>query len=439
MMMALEIRTSNGILIGIVGYEADSETFSFTYDKDWIALRGSYPISPAIAFDAEIKSSTIKKFIENLLPEGEGLTVIAQSERLSKSNIFALINAVGKESTGGLMIVPPGFDFSAHNGNSRLVSNDELSGRIRSRDTMPFSLWDGKVRLSIAGYQDKLAVLINNGKMYLAEHPQASTHIIKPLPRNPELSTVVANEYYCLSLAGLAGVSASTVHIRRVPEPVLIVERFDRKFNQDLATVERLHVIDACQLLDMPPSFKYERNFGSGKDVAHIRDGVSLKKIFDCRHDATAPIRFSQQVLQWVLFQYLVGNSDAHGKNLSFFVNRDGKISISPTYDIVSTVIYNGLEDQIALSVGDEFRLDDIRAYQWALFAEECKIPRKFMQSEMIRMAKLVAKHIDSESVDISLMSKEELSDIRRIQEFMLKQCSALTRDALQIMDVTLD
>ncbi|MFA6972285.1 MAG: HipA domain-containing protein [Gallionella sp.] len=432
----LEVKTSDDKIIGKVGFDPDSETYSFEYSIDWIASEGSYPVSPVIGFESRAKSSTIKRFIDNLLPEGDGLDAIAQSGRISKSNTFALIRTVGQESTGGLILSPQDFQLKHNEQPARLVTDEELLSRIKARDVMPFSVWDGKVRLSIAGFQDKIAVFINDGKMFLVEHPLASTHIVKPLPRNPELSTVVANEYYCMSLADTVGLSAARTQIHRIPDPVLIVERFDRKYNAQLLRVDRLHVIDGCQLLDMPPQYKYERNFGGGRDVAHIRDGASLKQIFACARLSEMPMLFTQQLLRWTLFQYLIGNADAHAKNLSFHVRPKGKIALSPTYDVVSTVIYNGLDDTMALSIGDEFKFEDVRAFQWATFAADCHIPVKVLATEMRRMATNAVKHIAQESVDITSLTDQELKGIRRIQDFIAQQSAALLRDAELVKEV---
>lgn len=106
------------------------------------------------------------------------------------------------------------------------------------------------------------------------------------------------------------------------------------------------------------------------------------------------PMLFTQQLLRWTLFQYLIGNADAHAKNLSFHIRPKGKIALSPAYDAVSTVIYNGLEDTMALSIGDEFKFEDVRVFQWAILVGECHIPVKVFATEMRRMAKNAVKHI---------------------------------------------
>lgn len=445
----LDLRTSAGELIGKIAYTADADTFSFEYDESWIKSVNGYPISPAINFSSVASSSTVKKFFENLLPEGKGLDAIAQLNKVSKINLFAILIVVGQESTGGLMIVPPEFPFKCDDGviPIRLIPDEELLSRIQSRDTIPFSAWDGKIRLSIAGFQDKIAVFISaEKKMYFAEHPLASTHIIKPLPSNPELSTVVANEYYCMNLASLIGLQTANTRIHQLAEPnktssvpVLIVERFDRVFNADVQAVDRLHIIDACQLLNMSSVMKYERNYGSGRDVAHIREGVSLRKLFESALIMKNDILFTQQLLRWVLFQYIIGNADAHGKNISFFVKPGGELVLAPTYDVVSTVIYNGLDDHIAMGIGDEFKFKDIGAYHWAMFAEDCFIPRKVLSKEMNLTAKNVIKYIEQSSIDLTGMTDSEIHDIHRIKKFAIGQCEQLIHDAKLVKQVILD
>lgn len=449
MVRQLELKTSAGELIGKIGYASDADSFSFWYDENWVKSSNGYPISPAIGFKTTASPPTVKKFFENLLPEGKGLDAVAQFNKISKTNLFAILNTVGQESTGGLMILPSEFQFKCNDGTviTRLISDGELLSRIQSRDTIPFSAWDGKVRLSIAGFQDKIAVFISDEqRMYFAEHPLASTHILKPLPSNPELSSVVANEYYCMNLARSIGLQAANAHIHRLFDesskasvPILIVERFDRIFNSDKQTVDRLHIIDACQLLDMSPSMKYERNYGSGRDVAHIREGVSLKKLFESAFMMKSDILFTQQLLRWTLFQYIVGNADAHGKNISFFVKRGGDLVLAPTYDVVSTVIYNSLDNDIAMSIGDEFKFKDIGAYHWAMFAQDCHLSNKILVREMNLIAKNILKHIENSSIDLTGMTDNEIHDIHRIQQFAINQCEHLIHDAKIVKQVVLD
>jgi serine/threonine-protein kinase HipA len=136
---------------------------------------------------------------------------------------------------------------------------------------------------------------------------------------------MVANEHFCMTLAKVLGMPVAEVAILRTPQPVLVVTRFDRAIRrQEEITVERKHIIDACQASDLPVSHKYERNIGSVGDAANYRDGVSLPKLFEVLRHVNRKAADKLVLLRWALFQLVIGNSDAHGKNFSFFVDRSG-------------------------------------------------------------------------------------------------------------------
>lgn len=430
----LVVQTFDGQQVGVLSFDAEADLYSLVYCDAWLNHELRYPLSLALHFDSP-KSPAIKRYLENLLPEGSGLDAIAQSNHLSRSNVFGLIRAVGQESAGAMMLTPLGAMAAPSRLKHRRIDDLELMSRIASRNWVPFSVWDGKVRLSIAGFQDKIAVFIDEGDAYLVEHPLASTHILKPLPQSSNLATVVANEHFCMRLAGLVGVGSAETRIKRVPAPVLVVERFDRRFDASRALVERLHVIDACQLLDIPPAYKYERNLGDGKDVANIREGASLKRIFAMSDFAEHPFDFKRKLLRWVILQYLIGNADAHAKNLSFHVLPGGKLRLALTYDLVSTVIYNGLDESLAMSIGDAFKFKDIGAYQWALFAYECGIPVKFLVTELRRMLVSASRQIDAEIIDPTLLTHAESIDIRKIKDFIGGQIAQLQRDVTTVTE----
>lgn len=162
------------------------------------------------------------------------------------------------------------------------------------------------MRMSIAGYQDKLPVYMEDGRIFLVEGDLASTHILKPEPDGGRLPMLVANEHFSMSLTQRLGLVVAPVSIMRLPNPVLVVERFDRV--REPGRVRGVHIIDTCQALDLPVSYKYERNFGSGKDVQNIRDGVSFARLFSVA-DYTAQKAATRQALaRWALFQYLIGS-----------------------------------------------------------------------------------------------------------------------------------
>jgi serine/threonine-protein kinase HipA len=302
-------------------------------------------------------------------------------------------------------------------------------------------VWDGKVRMSIAGYQDKLLVYLDKplgvgGRMFLVEPPLASTHILKPEPGRTDMPHLVVNEHYCMSLARRMGLPAAEVGILRTPRPLLVVNRFDRAVVEGAngPIVRRLHIIDACQASDLPVSYKYERNLGNGEHVRNIREGVSFEAVFH-RVDQTANKAASRLVmLRWALFQFLIGNSDAHGKNFSFFVDRQG-LQPAPWYDLVSVVQYPAIDHELAMAFGDAFTFDEVDAFPLADFAKRCGIGRGLLKREASRMVKLVAEHAPRQA-DAEDYLDEERAFAARLRDFVAEQASRLNTLAAKAIGI---
>ena len=292
----------------------------------------------------------VRSFFENLLPEGASLDAAAAVAKVSKSSLVGLLAALGRECIGALRITPKGLPVPPT--TTRLLTREELSERIRSRPALPFSVWDGKVRLSIPGYQDKVAVYMEEDQWLFVEGELASTHIIKPEPLHSELSGLTSNEFFCMRLAKEVGLPVAPVELLHIPEDILVVERFDRR--RLFEAVERIHVIDGCQALGLTVSAKYERPYGGGRDVMHIRDGAQLPHLFALPALSAQPLVERRKLLQWVIFQALIANTDAHAKNLSFFLNLQG-LSLAPAYDLVSTYGMDKkvIDDSYAMAIGD--------------------------------------------------------------------------------------
>ncbi len=375
--------------VGTLGYESLEEQFSFDYADSWRQQRAAYSISPHILlFGSQPSASgTVRRFLENLLPEGRALEIVTTTHQIARNNIYGLIRVLGQETSGALSFSTEA--VATHPVKVRReITREEFAARMAERADIPMSVWDGRVRLSIAGYQDKLAVYIEGERMFLVEGALASTHILKPEPARDRLPMLVANEHFCMHLAERLGLSVANTSLQRLPDPVLVVERYDRLRQPE--GVRRLHAIDSCQGLDLPVTYKYERNFGSGRDVVHIRDGVSFERLFSLSAYTVQPAVTRLHLLRWALLQFLIGNSDAHGKNVSFFCSPVG-LTLTPFYDLVSVVQYGELDHELAMAYGDEFRTDQITPYDWAMFAEQTGTARSLLAREMRRMGTAAA------------------------------------------------
>ncbi len=428
--------------VGTLNYRDDSGRFSFEYEADWAANPRGVAVSPALPLHRpadqtdELHSIAVRRFFENLLPEGKALEDATSAHAISKGNLFSLLHWLGQESTGALSLLPEHATPAQVTDSMREIGIEELSERIQDRSNRPFSIWDGRIRMSIAGYQDKLAVFRDeSSQLYLVEGRLASTHILKPEPTNPKLATLVANEHFCMRLASSLGVPTAAVDILRVPEPVLIVKKFDRL--QHHQYVERLHVVDTCQALNLSVSHKYEHNFGGTRDVAGIRNGVSLKKLFSLASTTQTEAATRMALLRWTLLQYLIGNSDAHGKNISFLVEPGG-LRLAPAYDLVSVCIYPGIEHELAMAIGDEFNLPQVRAFDWATFSQYCGVERRLLVREMNRMIKALRTQMPG-LLAWPGYSVDERSMLRQLCEFSLRQAEQLEKDAKMVIEVQIE
>ncbi|KTD58575.1 HipA protein, DNA binding regulator [Legionella sainthelensi] len=399
----------------------------WTYSENW--QKAGYAISPHLPFYEDIPPLNVQRFLRNLLPEGKPLEVLIDSFHVSKSNTFGLIRALGLDIPGSLVILPSNQAIPSQ-ANFRLITNEELEERLNHPDSYSLIVWDGKPRLSVAGVQDKINIVINKkGELGFGEGGLCSTHILKF--ETQKLSNLVLNEYLSMQLARRCALSVANVQMLHFGQhSALLVERFDRKL-VTTNTVKRRHLIDGCQALNLPPEYKYEQNFGNGRDVAHIRDGVSLPKLFDFANQCMNPAKTKQQILDWVLFNVLIFNCDAHGKNISFFVGVDG-ISLAPFYDLVNIKMYPEFEHNLAMALGDEFEDDNVNAYQLADFADTCKLPRLLVAKRLKLLIDKLATALQEEIQRIAVDDKK-MKYLNEYQVIVAKRCKHLLEQSEQI------
>lgn len=423
--------------VGELGFVPQQDRWTFAYDANWRRKR-LFQLSPAFPWDAPeggYDSNAIRRFIVNLFPEGAPLRAAIEQLHVAPGNAFALLRSMGGETTGALEFRAPE-QGDARATASRELPRAELQQRILEAPEGGLAIWDGRLRMSIAGYQDKVAVyspddpgLDLDAPMWLAQPPLASTHILKPQPRTDRTPHLVANEHYCMRLAASYADSVARVSIMRLPTPVLVVERFDRlhRVERDGHRVQKRHVIDACQACDMPVEAKYERHLGSAGELARYRDGMSLPKLFALTALAQRPARAKLDMLRWLLFQWVIGNADAHAKNFSFFVQGD-LLEPVPWYDLVSVEQYEGLDHSHAMATGDAFTWDELTPFNLAYFAHQCGIGGALLKRETVRLARAMSS---AESVlDAHAYSLDEREFLRPICAMAQARSQALIERA---------
>lgn len=402
------------------------------YSESW--QETGYAISPHLSLQGDIPTLNVQRFLRNLLPEGQGFDELVSSFHLSKYNTFGLIRALGMDTPGSLIMqthkqpIPQTPSF-------RIIAADEMEQRLDNRDVFSLIVWDGKPRLSVAGVQDKINVLLNkDGQLGFGEGSLCSTQILKF--EKQKLSHLVLNEFITMQLAKQCGLNVANVKLMRFGKhPALLIDRFDRRFIS-MTEVQRRHIIDGCQALNLPPEYKYERNFGSGRDVAHIRDGASLVKLFDFANQCINPALTKQQMLDWVLFNVLIFNYDAHGKNISFFVGPNG-LALTPFYDLVNIKMYPDFEHEMAMGLGDEFDGDTVHAYQLADFADSCQLPRLLLANRLKFLIKKLLPALDSEIRQVAINDREN-EYIKQYQTMVHTHCEHLLNMADEVVSIAL-
>jgi len=305
--------------------------------------------------------------------------------------LYALINAIFILIVLRLPVLPVALRAA---GGQRAA----LGGMLRNPAWVLFMVTVFILWMANTGLYGFLSVALKSmgatDSLVLPEYPLASTHILKPQPLGNQLPHMVVNEHYCMSLARALGLPAAEVSILRTPRPVLAIRRFDREVVQDAGDtwVRRLHIIDACQACDLPVSYKYERNVGSTGAAVQYRDGVSFEKLFGLLQYVNKKAIDKLNLLRWALFQYVIGNCDAHGKNFSFHVGPYG-LSAAPWYDLVSVSQYPQMSQEMAMAFGDAFRFEDVKAFPLANFAIRCDIDRRLLVREAQRLQRGVEQH----------------------------------------------
>ncbi len=315
----------NGREVGCL--EADDGVWAFRYSDSWLSYERAYALSPHLPLRSSpiVDGSTdrqVQWYFDNLLPEEGQRLLLAGDAGTDAADAFGLLEHYGAESAGSVTLLPPG-SSETPSGSLKPLSNESLSARIRQLPRI--SLSQGAIkRMSLAGAQHKLAVVLKDGELYEPVGSWPSTHILKPDHPDDDNPRSAINEWFVMRLARRLGLLVPDVFRRYVPEPVYLVARFDRTYSGQ--AWQRLHVIDACQLLGLDRSFKYAK--GSISTLLQLSQA--------CRGSAGVKTR----LLSWVVFNALTGNSDAHLKNLSFLVSPSG-IQLAPHYDLLSIGAYD--------------------------------------------------------------------------------------------------
>jgi len=381
-MSALNV-LANGILVGTI--EIKNGRWKFVYSAEWKdhALSPNFPITSR-KFEDSADAKPVEWFFENLLPEGRLRDLIAYRDRLDPKDTWALLTRHGQDTAGALSLVPEGFD--AATGEILVpLSREALQKKIeesRARNLPLMASWE-EIRMSLAGAQEKLGLHIDaSGTMFLPEGFAPSTHIVKPENASSDFPHCPANEFFCMCLAHELMLAVPAVDLMHLPESLYVIERFDRlpldRQAEKMAgrAYRRLHQIDLCQALGVAPSKKYESEGGLG---LHHLFGLLRSRFIE------RPIMATNAVVQWVAFNYLIGNLDAHAKNIAFLM-RGQKAAVAPFYDLLCVEAYLPRQS-MAMSIAGENKPGWIIGPHWDAMAYEAGVAPRLVRGILSRMS----------------------------------------------------
>ena len=362
----------------------DSGLLQFSYDQAWLEKPDAMPLSRSLPIQSEMfPGKKTRPFFAGILPEEGPRERIAEIIGISRTNDFAMLERIGGECAGAVSLLPEGIaPTDPKNARHRELTEPELQQLIAELPDRPLMAGAEGLRLSLAGAQDKLPVIVHQNGICLPLDDTPSTHILKPEP--DRFAGLAANEFFCMTLAQAVGLNAPDTEYRLIGrKPCLLVQRYDRTTDETGHT-NRLHQEDFCQTLGFPPERKYQAEGGPT-----LGDCISL-----LRDWSTAPVLDIPDFINGLIFNVLIGNADAHGKNYALLYV-GGERRLSPCYDLVCTLVWPNLSRNLAMKIGG---CDSVNAFtigDWKKMAKKTGLGWPMIRERMAESCRRVLNKLD--------------------------------------------
>jgi len=380
---------------GLVGKLVQDEhgNMGFQYDPGWLSHPGAIPLSHSLPLtDKRFGRNESRGYFAGVLPEQHQREVIARNLGISAKNDFAMLDKIGGECAGAVTFLPEGEELPSGEDAYRLLSVDSLAEILRTLPRRPLLAGEEGIRLCLAGAQDKIAVFVSRDGISIPLCGAPSTHILKPSIERFE--GVVFNEAFCMQLARAVGMNAAHVETRKVDGvDFLLIERYDRILKRDEKTAKgvltRIHQEDFCQALGIVPERKYQ-----------AEGGPSLKDCFALiREVSFAPVLDLNALLDAVIFNVLIGNNDAHGKNFSLLYS-EGQTRLAPLYDVLSTAYYPELSPKMAMKIGGKYDSKKVTPLDFGRMAGEAGLAKPIVKRRVSELCDLVLSKLPQIAID---------------------------------------
>lgn len=314
--------------------KASTGAIHFQYDSHWLEWEHALPVSLSLPLREDVyRGEAVAAVFENLLPDSDVLKRrVAEQVGAAGTDAYSLLAAIGRDCVGAMQFMRV---EDVDEGDTTTVKGEPITEAaietlLRGLPQAPLGLSrDEAFRISVAGAQEKTALLRHKGRWWKPAGTTPTTHIFKKqigrLPNGLDLSDSVENEFYCLKLADAFGLPVAKSEMHTFGDTkALVIERFDRLWTKDKRLL-RLPQEDCCQALSVPPTRKYQSEGGPG-----------LVQILNLLKGSDQPAVDRVTVLKAQMLFWLIGATDGHAKNFSIFLATGGRYHLTPMYDVLT-------------------------------------------------------------------------------------------------------
>lgn len=415
----------DGRRVGRLTYKDDR--LRFVYADDWRGYPGAFPLSLSMPLARpEHPDEIIHPFISGLLPDdAEVLRRWGRRFHISPRNPFRLLAHVGEECAGAIQFVPPerGAQWLGDSPPEGInwLDEGELTKRIEDlvQDRSAARRLGDEGHFSLAGAQAKTALYRDpdSGRWGIPKGMTPTTHILKP--NRGEFEAFEINEHFCLKLAARLGLKAAHSWTEMIGKtPVIIVERYDRA--RSGGRLVRVHQEDVCQALARGPENKYQNE-----------GGPSAKEIFALIREHSSQAREDEgRFLDALIFNYLVGGTDAHAKNFSLLIAGGGQVRLAPSYDLISILPYarDPKQVRLAMKIGGDYLLWKIGKDHWEKAAAEWTLDPRQVFERIVQMVLVMPEAVRDVGETIEVPHQAEKAFLRKLMNSIRERAEACRR-----------
>ena len=374
----------NNRLVGQLS-KAPGGEIAFRYDPDWLSWPHALPVSLSLPMqETPYRGAPVTALLDNLLPDVDTLRRrVATKVGAAGTDAYSLLAAIGHDCVGALQFVAdddePG-DTSTIAGEP--IDEAAIDRLLQGLTQAPLGLSrDDPFRISVAGAQEKTALLRDDDRWLKPHGTTPTTHILKTqigrLPNGIDLANSVENEFYCLKLAAACGLPVNEAVIETFgTTKTLVIRRFDRRWTSD-GRLLRVPQEDCCQALSVPPTRKYQSE-----------GGPSLVDVLTLLRGSDTPAADQKQALQTQILFWLLGATDGHAKNFSVFLGPGGTYRLTPLYDILTAepslaarhIELKQMKLAMAAGTNNHYRVGEITGRHFRQTGDAAGLPKSLVE-----------------------------------------------------------